>query len=106
MHCSKITHAYMPYAGASCIDCDESPIYQKESHKALHRKGKQLCMPSIMTSLMIGIGSFRIETGNSSHGLRKNVKKTIFLFSYGAKSVKMNLCYAQKEKKELIGGKT
>lgn len=37
--------------------------------------------------------------------LRKNVKKTIFLFSYGAKSVKMNLCYAQKEKKELIGGK-
>jgi len=46
---------------------------------------------------------FQRQTATTAY--EKNVKKTIFLFSYGAKSVKMNLCYAQKEKKELIGGK-
>ena len=58
-----------------------------------------------MTSLIVCAGFLRISTANSHYSLEKNVKKTIFLFSYRAKSVKMNLCYAQKEKKELIGGK-
>lgn len=79
---------------------------RKATHKAAISWGSWQSLSSAMTAPICCAGSLAIEPVNRDHSLRKNVKKTIFLFSYGAKSVKMNLCYAQKEKKELIGGKT